>query len=464
MTTEVNLRELVLEVLLAVTRDQEYSHTVIRGMMDKYQYLGKQERSYLKRVCEGTLEHMIWIDYVINQFSKIKVNKMKPQIRCILRSSVYELKYMDAVPPSATCNEAVKLARKRGFHNLSGFVNGVLRNISRNLGNVSLPDEKRNLLQYLSVKYSVPEWMIEMWQEAYSQEQIESFLGAFLVKPPTSVRVNPLKSTKEELRQELTLEGITVRDNKEVPGALYLENYDFLGKLASFRAGKFYVQDVSSMQVALWAQPKPGDYILDVCAAPGGKSIHLAEMLWQAENQQAEILGKKENQQAEILGKKENQQAAVSGTVEARDLTEYKVSLIQDNIERCGLVNMRAVQADARILDETQIGKADIVVADLPCSGLGVLGRKADIKYRVTMEDCHALCELQQEILHTVQQYVKPQGILLYSTCTINPMENEENVKWFLKEHPDFRLERQQQMLPGRGQNDGFFLAKLQKQ
>lgn len=442
MTTEVNLRELVLEVLLAVTRDQEYSHTVIRDMMDKYQYLGKHERNFLKRVCEGTLEHMIWIDYVINQFSKVKVNKMKPHIRCILRIGVYELKFMDAIPPSATCNEAVKLARKRGFQNLSGFVNGVLRNISRNLDNVSLPDAKQSPIQYFSVKYSIPEWMIEMWRETYSQQQMEEFLGAFLLEPPTSVRVNPLKSTKEELRRELALEGVTVWDNEAFPGALYLENYDFLGKLPSFRAGKFYVQDVSSMQVALWAQPKPGDYILDVCAAPGGKSIHLAEMLWQAENQQD----------------------VVPGTVEARDLTEYKVSLIEENIGRCGLPNIRAVQADARNLDEAQIGRADIVVADLPCSGLGVLGRKADIKYRVTPRECQELCRLQREILHTVQQYVKPHGILMYSTCTINLMENEENVKWFLKDHPDFQLERQRQILPRKGQNDGFFLAKLKKQ
>ncbi len=442
MTTEVNLRELVLEVLLAVTRDQEYSHTVIRDMMDKYQYMGKHERNFLKRVCEGTLEHMIWIDYVINQFSKVKVNKMKPHIRCILRIGVYELKFMDAIPPSATCNEAVKLARKRGFQNLSGFVNGVLRNISRNLDNVSLPDAKQSPIQYFSVKYSIPEWMIEMWRETYSQQQMEEFLGAFLLEPPTSVRVNPLKSTKEELRRELALEGVTVRDNEAFPGALYLENYDFLGKLPSFRAGKFYVQDVSSMQVALWAQPKPGDYILDVCAAPGGKSIHLAEMLWQAEKQQD----------------------VVPGTVEARDLTEYKVSLIEENIGRCGLPNIRAVQADARNLDEAQIGRADIVVADLPCSGLGVLGRKADIKYRVTPRECQELCRLQREILHTVQQYVKPHGILMYSTCTINLMENEENVKWFLKDHPDFQLERQRQILPRKGQNDGFFLAKLKKQ
>lgn len=451
MTTEVNLREMVLEVLLAVTRDHEYSHTVIREMLDKYQYIGKHERSFLKRVCEGTLEHMIWIDYVINQFSKVKVNKMKPQIRCILRSSVYELKFMDAIPPSATCNEAVKLARKRGFHNLGGFVNGVLRNISRNLDSVSLPDPKQCPIQYLSVKYSMPEWMLEMWQETYSQEQMEEFLQAFLAKPPTSVRVNPLKTTEEELRQELALEGVAVRDNEEVPGALYLENYDFLGKLPSFLAGKFYVQDASSMQVALWAQPKPGDYILDVCAAPGGKSIHLAEMLWQAA-----VPGNQKNE--------EGMQGAVAyGMVEARDLTEYKVSLIQENIENCGLPNICAVQADARILDGARIGKADIVIADLPCSGLGVLGRKADIKYRITPGDCQELCGLQREILHTVQQYVKPQGVLMYSTCTINPMENEDNVKWFLKAHPEFRLERQQQILPRKGQNDGFFLAKLQK-
>lgn len=440
MTTDVNLRELVLEVLLAVTRDHEYSHIVIRGMMEKYQYLEKQERSFLKRVCEGTLEHMIWIDYVINQFSNVKVNKMKPQIRCILRSSVYELKFMDAIPPSATCNEAVKLARKRGFGNLKGFVNGVLRNISRNLEDISLPDREQEPMRYLSVKYSMPEWILELWRESYPLEQVEEFLEAFLVDAPTAIRVNPLKTTKEELRQELMQEGITVRDNEEIPGALYLENYDFLGRIPSFREGRFYVQDVSSMQVAFWAEPKAGDYVLDVCAAPGGKAIHMAEMIWEAENQ-----------------------STVHGMVEARDLTEYKVSLIQENIECCGLSNIRAVQADARRLDETQIEKADIVVADLPCSGLGVLGRKADIKYRVTLKECRKLCELQREILHIVQQYVKPQGILMYSTCTINPMENERNVEWFLQEHSDFKLERQQQILPIRGKNDGFFLAKLRK-
>lgn len=453
MTIDVNLRELVLEVLLAVTRDHAYSHLVIREMLEKYQYLSKQERSFLKRVCEGTLEQMIWIDYVINQFSSVKVNKMKPIIRCILRSSVYELQFMDAIPASATCNEAVKLAQKRGFRNLKGFVNGVLRGISRNLHEISLPDRVQEPVRYLSVKYSMPEWILQLWQ-TYPLEQVEEILQAFLMEAPTAVRVNPLKTTKEELTQELMAEHITVREDEEIPGALYLEGYDFLRKIPSFREGKFYVQDTSSMQVAICAEPKPGDFILDVCAAPGGKSIHLAELLWEAENREAK------NEKAE---KQDFVHASVCGMVEARDLTAQKVSLIQENIDRCGLSNICAVQADARILDEDKVGKADIVIADLPCSGLGVLGRKADIKYRVTLEECCKLRDLQRQILHTVQQYVKPQGILLYSTCTINPLENEENVSWFLREHADFHLELQRQIWPGKGKNDGFFLAKMRK-
>ncbi|MCI9447887.1 MAG: 16S rRNA (cytosine(967)-C(5))-methyltransferase [Lachnospiraceae bacterium] len=474
MTTDVNLRELALDALLAVTRDRAYSHTVVRGMMEKYQYLGKQERSFLKRICEGTLENMIWIDYVINQFSSVKVNKMKPVIRCILRNAVYELKFMDAIPASATCNEAVKLAQKRGFRNLKGFVNGVLRNVSRNLDGVSLPDREESPIAYLSVRYSMPEWIIRMWEEAYPLKQIESFLQAFLANAPTAVRVNPFKAAKEALKEELAAEGVTVRDVDGVAGALYLEEYDFLGKLPSFREGKFYVQDISSMQVALCARPKAGDYILDVCAAPGGKSIHMAELLWEAEKQRLYSQGtdgvEAEGQEAVSrkadgveAGGQELAGCSLHGMVEARDLTELKVSMIQENIACCGLPNIRAVRADARVLDKTQIEKADIVVADLPCSGLGVLGRKADIKYRVTLEDCRALCALQQEILHTVQQYVKTQGQLVYSTCTISPMENEGNVRWFLQEHPEFCLEEQRQILPAEGRNDGFFLARFRK-
>ena len=431
MTNGVNVRELILDVLLEITKNGEYSHIAIKNTLDKYQYLEKQERNFLTRVCEGTLENMILIDYVINQFSKVKVNKMKPVIRCILRSSVYELKFMDSVPVSATCNEAVKLAQKKGFHNLKGFVNGVLRNISRNLEQISMPDEEKEPEKWLSVKYSMPEWLIEKWQKQYDKTQLEEMFQAFLEKSATSIRVNTEKTTKEELRKELEAEQITVMENEEVPNALYIDGYDFLSGITAFQEGKFYVQDVSSMLVSLWAEPKEGAQVIDVCAAPGGKSIHMAELLHG------------------------------TGMVEARDLTEYKVSLIEENIERCGLTNIRAKQADARVLEEDSVGKADIVIADLPCSGLGVIGKKPDIKYKMSEAKCVELAALQREILHTVQNYVKSGGVFMYSTCTINPQENEENVQWFLKEHADFELERQQQILPKKGKNDGFFLARM---
>ncbi len=431
MTNGVNVRELILDVLLEITKNGEYSHIAIKNTLDKYQYLEKQERSFLTRVCEGTLENMMLIDYVINQFSKVKVNKMKPVIRCILRSSVYELKFMDSVPVSATCNEAVKLAQKKGFHNLKGFVNGVLRNISRNLEQISMPDEEREPEKWLSVKYSIPEWLIEKWQKQYDKTQLEEMFQAFLEKSATSIRVNTEKTTKEELIKELEAEQITVMENEEVPNALYIDGYDFLSGITAFQEGMFYVQDVSSMLVSLWAEPKEGAQVIDVCAAPGGKSIHMAELLHG------------------------------TGMVEARDLTEYKVSLIEENIERCGLTNIRAKQADARVLEEDSVGKADIVIADLPCSGLGVIGKKPDIKYKMSEAKCAELAALQREILHTVQNYVKSGGVFMYSTCTINPQENEENVQWFLKEHADFELERQQQILPKKGKNDGFFLARM---
>lgn len=434
MTESANLRELVLGVLLAVTRDGEYSHIALKETLDKYQYLGKQERSFITRVCQGTLENLIWIDYVIDRFSSVKVSKMKPVIRTILRSSVYELQFMDSVPAGATCNEAVKLAQKKGFSSLKGFVNGVLRNISRNLDRIQLPDQRTAPLKYLSVKYSMPEWILEKWLAQYGEEQTEEILKAFLSEAPTAVRVNTARISREELKKQLEAEGVTVTVNQELPDGLFLSDYDHMGALESFQQGLFYIQDVSSMMVAHLAAPREGDYVLDVCAAPGGKSIHMAELM------------------------------KGTGLVEARDLTPHKVALIQENISRCRVTNVKAVAADARKLYQEDIGKADIVIADLPCSGLGVIGKKPDIKYKMTPEKQKELAALQQEILGVVSSYVKPGGILMYSTCTISREENEENVAGFLAGHPDFYVEREEQLLPRSGRQDGFFIARLKKE
>ena len=432
MQASVNERELVLDMLLQITRDGEYSHIVIKNVLDKYQYLDKRERAFITRVVNGTLERMIEIDYIINLFSKVKVNKMKPLIRTILRSSVYQMKYMDSVPDSALCNEAVKLAGKRGFVNLKGFVNGVLRNISRNLDKINYPDEK-DKVSYLSVKYSLPEWLVKQWLNVYDEETVKTIGSAFLEEKPLTVRFNERKIKKEDLVGILKKEGVTVGEVPEIPCALYLSGYDHLSALPSFCEGLYQVQDLSSMQVALWSGVKEGDQVLDVCAAPGGKSIHIAELL------------------------------NGTGHVEARDLTEYKVDLLRDNIERSGLTNIEAVCQDATVYDPDKKKSADIVIADLPCSGLGVLGKKPDLRYKMNEKTEADLVELQRKILSVVKDYVKPDGKLLYSTCTIHREENEGNVEWFLKEYPEFELVKDKQMIPGKDAGDGFYIAIIKR-
>ncbi len=436
-------RELVLGILLEVTRDGEYSHIALRNVLNKYQYLDKKERAFITRVTEGTLEHMIEIDYIINQFSSTKVNKMKPVIRCILRSAVYQLKYMDAIPDSAVCNEAVKLAEKKGFRNLKGFVNGVLRNIARNLDSLTYPDD-------LSIQYSMPEWILKQWLAEYDRKTVEEMLQAFFKDSPTTIRCNLNQMTREELISSLEKEGVHVEKHPYLPYALWISGYDYLADLESFQKGAFYVQDISSMLVSHIAGPQKGDTVIDVCAAPGGKALHMAELL------------------------------AGTGSVEARDLTDYKVNLIEENIARAGVQNMQAVRWDATLLDEDAVETADIVIADLPCSGLGVLGKKTDLKYKTSEEIQKSLVQLQREILKNVQRYVKPGGTLVYSTCTIHQDENMGNVHWFLENFPEYALvsmkdrlceELQKdvveegclQLLPGKHKSDGFFIAKFRK-
>ena len=447
MTKAINEREIVLEVLLEITEHGMYSHIVLRDVLNKYQYLEKKERSFITRVTEGTLEHMMEIDYILDQFSKVKVKKMKPVIRNIMRSAVYQMKYMDSVPVSAACNEAVKLAVRKGFGSLRGFVNGVLRNVARNLDQIEYPTEP---LKRLSIQYSMPEWILNLWLKAYGSDIVEQMLQAFQRETPLTIRCNLRMVTPKQLKEHLEAEGVTVKVHPYLEYAFHISGFDYLGDLESFQNGEFSVQDISSMLVSELADPKEGDYVIDVCAAPGGKSLHMAEKL------------------------------NGSGHVEARDLTEYKVSLIQENIERTGLNNVEAVQQDALIFDETSVGKADIVLADLPCSGLGVLAKKTDLKYKATKEGADSLAKLQREMLKNVQAYVKDEGKLVYSTCTINPAENMDNVHWFLNQYPEFELidihgslceELQKdvkengciQLLPGVHQSDGFFLACMKK-
>ncbi|WP_313153994.1 16S rRNA (cytosine(967)-C(5))-methyltransferase RsmB [Lacrimispora sp.] len=441
MTKETDSREIALDVLLEILERGGYGHIILHQALNKYQYLDKSERSFISRIVEGTVEYLLQIDYIIDSFSNTKVQKMKPVIRTILRMSVYQLLYMDRVPDSAVCNEAVKLAVKRKFTGLKGFVNGVLRNISRNKEGFNWPDD--------SVRYSMPAWIVSMWEETFGRETAVTMMESFLKDKKTTVRCNFAKASKEEIIQSLEKQGAEVSESGISEAVLCIEKYDYLEGLEAFQKGYIQVQDLSSSFVGEIADPKKGDYVIDVCGAPGGKSIHIADKL------------------------------DGTGMVDVRDLSLKKISMVEENIKRCGFLNIRTKVQDALVADPDSVEKADIVIADLPCSGLGIIGRKPDIKYRITPEDLESLASLQREILAVAQTYVKPGGRLIFSTCTINRKENEENARWFLEHFPfdcislkgkfgdklDSAAENQEfiQLLPGIHPCDGFFIAAFQK-
>ncbi|MFR5336125.1 MAG: 16S rRNA (cytosine(967)-C(5))-methyltransferase RsmB [Blautia producta] len=446
MNQQVNTRELILGILLEVNKEGQYSHLVIRSTLEKYQYLEKQERAFITRVCEGTLEYKLRLDYILNRFSTVPAEKMKPVIRELLRSSVYQILYMDSVPDSAVCNEAVKLARKKGFYNLTGFVNGVLRKIAREYGSIRFPG-KEEPEEYLSVIYSMPKWLVQRFLEQYGFEKTEKMLEAFLKEKPTTIRIREYLVEKEAVLESLKSQKVTVEKAPYVENAYYVKDYDYLPALDAFRVGSIQVQDVSSMLVGDIAAPKEGDYVIDLCAAPGGKTLCIADKL------------------------------KGTGRVDARDISRTKTDYIRENAIRQNFLNVVVTEKDATQLDSDSLEKADIVLADVPCSGLGVMGRKTDIKYKLNPAKIQELAGLQREILEQASTYVKPGGTLIYSTCTIGKEENQDNVEWFLEHYPyelesldpylceELRSETTKkgylQLLPGVHKCDGFFIARL---
>ena len=452
MTTDykVNLRAIVLDVLLEVLEKGAFSHLVLHQALCKYGYLEKNERAFVSRLAQGCIARKIELDYRIDQISSVKTKNMKPVIRNILRMTTYQIWYMDQVPDHAACSEAVKLAGKRGFASLKGFVNGVSRSLAREKkkGQEELP---------FCVKYSVPEWMDAYFSTFYDERTRQEIWEACLKendwnstqKKGLCVRLNCSRKPEKEILELLHEDGVTAEPVDGIHHAYLIRGYDTVDRLKAFQEGYIQVQDGSSILAGQAAAPSAGAYCIDVCAAPGGKSIHLADLL------------------------------NGGGMVESHDLTMQKVDLIQENIQRCRFENIQASIADACEDRPEAHEKADLLKADLPCSGLGVIGQKPDIKYQMTKEKMDSLAALQRQILAVVQNYVKPGGVLLYSTCTINPAENQENVAWFLKQFP-FQLESLSpyldetifgdgiqrgyiQLLPGVYSGTGFFIARLRR-
>ncbi|MCM1123533.1 MAG: 16S rRNA (cytosine(967)-C(5))-methyltransferase RsmB [Eubacterium sp.] len=447
---KINVREIVLDILLELSKQKEYSNILIASVLAKYDYLEGREKAFVKRVSEGAIERRIQIDYVLDQFSKVPVRKMKPLIRELLRMSVYQILFMENIPDAAICNEAVELAKKRGFRSLQGYVNGVLRSITRKKDAIAYPDRDAQYREYLSVCYSMPGWLVEHFCGVYGEEACEKILQSFLKRGAVGIRLQETldEAQRESLIQTWQQAGVEVTRHPYLPYAVEVQKTEGIHSLAGYDEGAFAVQDVSSMLVVEAAGIRQGNTVIDVCAAPGGKALHAAAKL------------------------------AGTGRVIACDLSSYKTDKIKENADRLNVTNVSVREQDARMKDETFVGQADVLLADVPCSGLGVIGKKQDIKYRVTEKSMAEIVALQKEIVANVVQYLKPQGVMMYSTCTMNPAENEEMVGWICSEYdmepesmaqtmPEELRETAKkgyiQLLPGIHGTDGFFIARLRR-
>lgn len=439
----MNIREIVLDMLMELSRENVYCHLLLRDVLKKYNYLEARDKAFIKKVVEGVTERKIELDYVINSFSNTKVNKMKPLIREVLRMSVYQILYMEQVPDSAVCNEAVKLVEKRKFHGLKGFVNGVLRNIARNKETITYKD--------MSTKYSMPQWLVDRLLASYDKEIVEKILASFLEEKPISIRMKEslLDNRIQEILEELKRDGVEVEKQSYLPYAYFLRKAEGLQNIKAFIQGDFTVQDMSSMLVAECADIKEKDVVLDLCAAPGGKSMHVAEKLHG------------------------------TGKVYSFDVSEKKTNYILEHVSRLGYKNVEVDVKDATVFDSFLEEKGDVVIADVPCSGIGVIGKKCDIKYRLNEEEIKHIVELQKTIMQNAWRYVKKGGTLIYSTCTICKEENEEMLKWITDNTPlclesidaylpkelqsDTTMMGYLQLLPGVHKCDGFFIARLKR-
>ncbi len=440
MTIQINPREIAVQALIEI--EQKYNTAVLRKLLRQNGAMFPRDRAFVTEMVNGSLRNLYYIDFVINAVSNTKTQKMKPYLLAVLRIAVYQIYFMK-VPENAVCDEAVKLVKKRGFSSLSGFVNAVLRNIIRQKDKILLPDEKQCPIQFLSLKYSHPEWLLKMWLHQYDYDFVKELCRQNNMPPDVTIVVNSLCTTTEELKRELEKEGVSVKEGI-YQNVLHLSKTADIAKLKAFQQGKFHVQDESSITAVEALAPQPQEKILDMCAAPGGKSFLMAE-------------------------KMQNK-----GSIYSCDIHEHKLELLQEGAERLGLSIIQTKKQDGRIFQEEQQESFDRVLVDAPCSGLR---KKPDIRLKKDGNTIDALLLIQKEILTQAAKYVKQNGILVYSTCTLCKKENEKNVEWFLQEHKNFELElpllpqtlmteTQQKTItlyPHIHHTDGFFIARFRR-
>ena len=398
-------RNVALQVLLKIENDKAYSNIALNNAV-RESGIGGVDSAFAAALVYGVLERQITLDYIIKQHSKIPLRKIETKTKLILRMGIYQLVYMDKVPDSAAVNESVNLAKKHRQQKSAGFINGVLRSVTRAEPRLALP-QTGDKVYCLSVRYSVPQELVRLWQKAYGEENAEKLLESLSGRPRIFARVNTLKTTARELAERLATEGVDCQSSPVLENALALSRTGSIEKLGAYREGLFHIQDLSSQLCVSFLNPKPRDVVLDVCSAPGGKAATAAQYM---------------NNRGRIF---------------ACDLYGHKLRLIRANAHRLGIEIISAVKRDAAAADVSLPG-ADKILCDVPCSGLGILSRKPEIRCKSDLID-NALPELQYKILCKSAESLVPGGRLVYSTCTLNPAENNQNTARFLREHPSFR-------------------------
>ena len=388
-------------------------------------------QGFVRELVYGVLENKLTLDYYIDLLVKDGIESLRTPELTIMRMGIYQLGYMDSVPEYAAVNESVVLAKKY-CKSKAGLINGVLREYLNKKIQLRLPDRGEDEIRYLSIKYSYAPWIIELWLEHYSVNFVEELLKAGNETPPMTVRLNWLRIMKDDLVKKLEDRGFETEDGVMCQNALNVKGSRLL-ESDMYKLGLFTPQDESSMLVAEKLNPKHGDLVMDVCAAPGGKTTAIAERM---------------NNTGKII---------------ASDIYRRKLDLIDKEAERLGITNIETRSWDATRVDSSMVQKADKVLVDAPCSGLGVVRRKPERKYKEYTAEMELLPKKQLAILSASSKYVKPGGILLYSTCTVNPKENEKVIEAFLKKNLSFKKVERTLLLPSVNGTDGFFICVMKK-
>lgn len=442
-------RELALDALTAIDQEGAYSNLALNDVLQRHRP-EPREAALATELVYGTIQRRNTIDHVLNKTIAKGIKKLQPWVRSLFRLSAYQLMYLDRVPPHAAVNEAVAIAKRRGHSGISGLVNAVLRKLAANPGRPEPPSNAADA-ERIAFLHSHPEWIVREWMERFGAEKAEAIAAANNEPPRVSVRANRLRVTRDELIAKLADEGLAAEPSDVSPDGVVIASGGNAAHSDAFAKGLCTVQDESSMLVAAFANPAPGMRVLDCCAAPGGKTTHLAELM---------------GDRGELI---------------ACDIHPHKRELIERNAERLGLDSIRAVTADASKLHERfDAASFDLILLDAPCSGFGVIRRKPDIKWAKTPEDVRAIAALQRELLDSAYRLLKPGGVLLYSTCTLAEAENEGQTARFLSGHPEFTLDAEtpgeipasvfERCSAGAGQllitpadfgSDGFYMARM---